>query len=233
MSSTLKKTGNLISDTFNGIVNGVNTSVNTTPYNNLVNYYSSLNTQPADMTYQNMAQNALNLSGTLSNRPDYIYSVDGSDSARERAENATYQSYVDKLTPAFNTQVSDLQTRLLNQGLSAGSEAYQRAMGDLYNAQNDALNQAAYKSVTAGQEAFSNALKDSINSANFQNKARTLPIAELYSLLLNTPSTTKNNENITALQNQVANINAQNALQNYQNAQDVLGGFLKLGNYFF
>lgn len=154
----------------------------------MMNYLNGIDTKTVDNTNKNMAQAGYNLSQTLSSRPDYVYTVDGSDEARQRAENAVYNSYVDKLTPQFANQTADLETKLQNQGLSVGSEAYQRAMTDLQNAQNDALNQAAYNSVSAGQNAFSNSLSDSIASGNFTNGARMLPVSEILSLISNSPS---------------------------------------------
>lgn len=154
----------------------------------MYNYLNNIDTSTVDNTNALLAQTGYNLAQTLSTRPDYVYSVDGSDEARQRAENAIYNSYVDKLTPQFANQTSDLETRLQNQGLSVGSEAYQRAMNDLQTTQNNSLNQAAYQSVLAGQNAFSNSLSDSISSANFSNNARMLPVSEILSLIANSPS---------------------------------------------
>ena len=137
-----------------------------------LNYLNNKDTSLVDNTLNNLNQSAYNLSQTLSSRPDYVYSVDASDAARQRAENATYNSYVSRLTPQFEQQQRQLETRLQNQGLSVGSEAYQNAMNSMYQQQNDALNQAAYNSVLQGQQAFSNSLSDSIRAGNFSNAAR-------------------------------------------------------------
>lgn len=154
----------------------------------MMNYLNGIDTTTVDNTNKSLAQAGYDLSQTLNNRPDYIYSVDGSDEARQRMEKAVYGSYIDKLTPQFSNQISDLDTRLQNQGLSVGSEAYQRAMTDLQNTQNEAINQAAYNSVSAGQSAFSNSLSNSIAAANFSNNARMLPVSEILSLISTSPS---------------------------------------------
>ena len=154
----------------------------------MMNYLNNYDTTTVDNINKTMAQTGYDLSQTLNSRPDYIYNVDGSDEARQRAENAVYNSYVDKLTPQFNNQISDLETRLQNQGLSVGNEAYQRAMTDLQNNQNNALAQAAYNSVSAGQAAFNSSLNNSIAAANFNNNARMLPVSEILSLISNSPS---------------------------------------------
>lgn len=154
----------------------------------MLNYLNGYDTTNVDNANKNLAQAGYDLSQTLSSRPDYIYSVDGSDAARQRMENAVYNSYVDKLTPQFANQTAELETRLQNQGLTVGSEAYQRAMNDLRNTQNEALTQAAYNSVSAGQSAFSNSLSDSISAANFTNNARMLPISEILAAISKSPS---------------------------------------------
>ena len=154
----------------------------------MMNYLNGIDTTTVDNTNKSLAQAGYDLSQTLNNRPDYIYRVDGSDDARQRMEKAVYGSYIDKLTPQFSNQISDLDTRLQNQGLGVGSEAYQRAMTDLQNTQNEAINQAAYNSVSAGQSAFSNSLSNSIAAANFSNNARMLPVSEILSLISTSPS---------------------------------------------
>jgi len=159
-------------------------SPNTYGYeNNYMNYLNNYNTSNYDNTLNNMTSTALNMSRNLSSMPSYQFGVDYSDEARQRAENATYQSYVDKIMPQYQQQTADLQNRLINQGVPVGSEAYQRAMNDLQNAQNAALNQAAYQSVQSGQEAYSQSLADSINAAQFGNSAQQNYIQQIQSLL--------------------------------------------------
>ncbi|MBP3345564.1 MAG: tail fiber domain-containing protein [Alphaproteobacteria bacterium] len=148
-----------------------------------LNYLNKKDTSLIDNTLNNFNQSAYNLSQTLNNRPDYVYSVDGSDAARQRAENATYNSYVSKLTPQFEQQQRQLETRLQNQGLSVGSEAYQNAMNSMYRQQNEALNQASYNSVLQGQQAFSSSLSNAISAGNFSNAARQYPINEILQLM--------------------------------------------------
>ena len=151
--------------------------------NNYMNYLNNYNTSNYDNTLNNMTAAALNMSQNLNAMPAYQFSVDGSDAARQQAENATFQSYVDRLTPQYQQQTNDLQTRLINQGVPVGSEAYQRAMNDLQSAQNAALNQAAYQSVLNGQNAYSQSLSDSINAAQFGNTAQQNYIQQIQSLL--------------------------------------------------
>lgn len=151
--------------------------------NNYMNYLNNYNTSNYDNVLNNMTSTALNMSQNLNTLPAYQFGVEASDAARQRAENATYQSYIDKLVPQYQQQANDLQTRLINQGVPVGSEAYQRAMNDLQGAQNAALNQAAYQSVLNGQNAYSQSLNDSINTAQFGNTAQQNYIQQIKSLL--------------------------------------------------
>jgi len=89
-----------------------------TPYYNYQNYLNNYDTSKVDNTIGNMENAALNFSNQLGNMGNYNFSVDASDAARQRAEQATYQAFLDKMTPQFETQTSDLQNRLINQGLS-------------------------------------------------------------------------------------------------------------------
>lgn len=151
-------------------------------YLDFLNKYDTTN---VDNAYKNMAAAGSDLSSTLAERPGYVYSVDGSDDARRRAELATYNQTVAKLEPEFESRRRQLETRLQNQGFSTDSEAYQTAMNNLESAQNSAYSDAAYNSILAGQNAFSNSLNNQIMASNFQNAARLLPINEINNLLQN------------------------------------------------
>ncbi len=156
--------------------------------NNYTNYLQNYNTNNYDNTLNNLTQNALNMSQNLSSMPAYNFSVDGSDEARRRAEEATFASIADKVIPQYQQLQSDMATNLANQGIPVGSEAYQRAMGNLISSQNNALTDAAYQSVLAGQNAYSNSLNDSINAATFGNQAQQNYISQILSLLDNSVS---------------------------------------------
>jgi hypothetical protein len=190
--------------------------------NNILAYLNNYDTSNYDTTLNNLTSYAANASNQLSNMGNYTFQVDGSDDAAQRAEQATYQSYVDKLTPQFETQTSDLATSLANKGLSVGSEAYQRAMTDLQNNQNSALNQAAYQSVLNGQTAYSNSLNDQIKAANFGNTSQSNYINQLLSALQNSYSGYDNALNTYQIQNGAEQRIAQNRAANSQ-AQAALG----------
>ncbi len=148
-----------------------------------MNYLRGYDTSNYDKTLKNMTVSAYDMSGNLNSMPEYQFGVDYSDAARQRAENATYNSYVDKLNPQYQQQLDDMQTRLVNQGIPVGSQAYNRAMGEVQNNMNDALNQAAYQSVLTGQNTYSQSLADNISAAGFGNNARQSYIDQIKSLL--------------------------------------------------
>lgn len=152
-----------------------------------LSYLSGIDTADFDEVNSNFQDLAKQMSES-GNLGDWNWSVDGSDEARQRAEAAAFQSYLDKTTPIYEQQTDDLHTRLINQGLTPGSEAYQRAMTDLQNNQNDATNLAAYNATLAGQNAFSQSLNDQINAGNFGNNAQTGYVNQIWNLLSNSMS---------------------------------------------
>jgi len=105
------------------------------------------------------------------NKNDWTFSVNAGDDVRKQTQDATYNSYMERLTPEFDRQRENMATMLQNQGIPVGSEAYERAMGDLEQKQNDATSQAAYQSVLAGNNAYAQELQNQINAGNFGNNA--------------------------------------------------------------
>lgn len=215
----------------------------TTPYRNYSKYLKGVDTSNVDSTLGNLTSYALNQTGNLQNsqwnlpevnasdfympevnrndwympevnRDDWQFGVEASDEARKRAENATYQSYLDKLTPQFERQTSDLESSLINKGLAVGSDAYQRAMSDLQDRQNAALNQASYASVLNGQNAYTQSLNDQIAAGNFGNTAQNAYINAQNQA--NTARTNFNNAQLDANNAQSQYINAQLAANSAQ-----------------
>ena len=168
-----------------------------------MNYLRGYDTSNYDNTLKNMTVSAYDMSGNLSAMPEYQFGVDYSDAARQRAEDATYNSYVDKLNPQYQQQLDDMQTRLVNQGIPVGSEAYNRAMGEVQDSMNDALNQAAYQSVLAGQNMYSQSLADNISAAGFNNNARQSYIDQIKSMLEGSVSGYDNAMNLYNIQSGV------------------------------
>lgn len=226
MSSSIKKVTSGISSALygdNSLGSALFPQHGTSALENLLRYYSGLDTSTADNTLHNLEQEAYDLSGDLTS---YISSIDGSDNARQEVQNATLQSYLSTLLPQHQQQTSDLNTRLLNQGLTVGSEAYQRAMNDLTEEQNQAINQATYQSVIAGNEAFNDSFKNDLLNAELANNVRQAELNEIYRLLANTLTKEELMEKIYQLQAGIDKTNYQNDQSIYNGYKDVLSGTL-------
>jgi hypothetical protein len=195
-----------------------------TPYIDYANYLKSYDTSNVDNTLSNLTNWASNSSAnTLNNMGDYTFNVDGSDAARQRTENALYNSAVDKLTPQFERQQSNLATMLQNQGIPVGSEAYSRAMGDLEEKQNATLQQAAYQSILEGRNAFSQSLGDEVTAGGFGNTAQQAYINQLLSALQGSASGYENQQNLFGVRAGQSNLQYQ---QDKANAKSGLTGAL-------
>ena len=194
MSKSIGKTivggANAVTGGLLGAVGGATgkLSYESTPANNYMSYLKNYDTSAADNTLSNLQNYALNQSNNLSNMGDWNFSVDASDEARRQAQEATYNSYMDYLTPQFERQTSDYATMLQNKGLPVGSEAYERAMSDLQDRQNAATNQAAYQSVLAGQQAYTQDLQNQIAAGNYGNSAQSAYLAQILGALGEAPS---------------------------------------------
>ena len=194
------------------------------PTDSLINFLNKQDTSNVDTTLGNLTQYASTSSDDLAKlMGDYTFNVAASDAAREQAQDAVYNQYMDRLTPQFERQTSDLQTRLANQGLGIGTEAYQRAMSDLQREQNDATNQAAYQSVLAGQQAYTQDLANQISAGTFGNQAQQAYINQLLSALQGSQSAYDVAMDKYAAQQNLAN-------QTYAAKQQAMNNKLALNN---
>lgn len=98
---------------------------------------------------QQQAAQAMGSPFSLSGLPGL---TDGS-SAREQAINAAYGSATSRLDPTFQQREEQLSTRLQQQGLAPGSEAYNEAMSSLGRERTDAYNQALSSAIGQGTQA--------------------------------------------------------------------------------
>lgn len=89
-----------------------------------------------DAASLNLATLGNNLSGTLGEQLTGNFQL-GNDAVESRI----MELGMDRLNPVFARRDEDLRTRLANQGIKAGSEAYDREMGLLGQQENDAINQ--------------------------------------------------------------------------------------------
>ena len=194
-----------------------------TPYNEYSNYLKNYDTSNVDNTLSGLTGWANDNVSNLNSMGDYTFNVDGSDAARQRTEDALYNSAVEKLTPQFERQQSNLATMLQNQGIPVGSEAYSRAMGDLEEKQNDTLQQAAYQSILEGRNAFSQSLGDEVTAGGFGNTAQQAYINQLLSALQGSASGYENQQNIFSVGAGKSNLQYQ---QDKANASSGLAGAL-------
>lgn len=80
--------------------------------------------------------------------------LDPSQRYRADAEQAIYGQFESRAEPRFERERAALDTRLRNQGLRPGTEAYDNAMRTMGEAQTDARQQAQYQAtIGAGSEA--------------------------------------------------------------------------------
>lgn len=72
------------------------------------------------------------------------------NAATKQAQDAVYNQATSRLDPQFENAQHDLDSKLANQGVTQGSEAYQRAEDEFSRNKTDAYNQANYSAVGAG-----------------------------------------------------------------------------------
>ncbi|MBR2299530.1 MAG: hypothetical protein IJ870_03030 [Alphaproteobacteria bacterium] len=168
---------------FNKMSDGLKVNFDSRPTDQYINYLNNYDTTNADNVYANLGNWASRASNNLKNMGDYTFRVDGSEAAKKRMEDATFQNYLGKIMPSYEAERDALQTRLLNQGIGVDSKAYRSAMENLFANQNEALNDGAYQAISAGQNAFNNDLNNNLSVANFANTAQQNYINQLISAL--------------------------------------------------
>lgn len=107
-----------------------------------------------------------------------LYGADDLDAARQRTEEALYS----RLNPQFDRDEEALRTRLVNQGIGAGSEAY----GTEFERFNNAKNDARYGAVLAGgaesDRLFGQSLSSRQQGINEYDTTRNAPLNEYIGL---------------------------------------------------
>jgi hypothetical protein len=108
------------------------------------------------------------------------------DEARKQAVDAAYGQATSRLDPQWQQREDATRTRLLNQGLTEGSEAYRSAMGELGQQRNDAyssaMNMAIGQGTTAGDSAFRNNMASRQQALAEVLRQRGQPMAEAQAL---------------------------------------------------
>lgn len=98
--------------------------------------FQALGASPQAQTYSNPTlQSSINTSG--------VTPVDTANTYANNAGNAAFQQYTNRNQPLQDRASAQLDTKLQNQGLKPGDQAYDTAMLDLRNQQSDANTQAS------------------------------------------------------------------------------------------
>lgn len=74
---------------------------------------------------------------------------------RKQIQDALYGQMTSRLDPRFQQQESDLTARLAAQGITQGSQAYDREFGNFGRDRNDAYQSALNNAITGGEQAVS------------------------------------------------------------------------------
>ena len=173
---------------FDKVSDGMKVSYNSRPTEDYVRFLNGYDTSNVDNTLANLSSWANRASANLQNMGDYTFNVGGDVLEKQRVENETYQNYLSKILPMYESAADDLQTRLINQGIGTDSAAYRNAMSTLLAAQNAALNDAAFNAIEAGENAYTTDLNNQIAAGTFANAAQQSYIDQLLSALTNAHS---------------------------------------------
>lgn len=109
----------------------------------LPQYTATTSLSDANQAIQDQNQAAqLNLAQTANERSEFLEGyLPGSEALTDQIDQKLYDLGAERLDPRFESQEAQLRTQLANQGITAGSEAWQREMDQFGETQNDAYNQ--------------------------------------------------------------------------------------------
>lgn len=131
---------------------------------------------------QNQMAGSMGQALDLSGLPQVSSGMD----ARNQAIEGAYSQATSRLDPSWNQREAAERTRLLNQGLSEGSEAYKNAMGDFSRSRNDAytsaMNSAIGQGTAAGSAIFGQDMASRQNALSEMLRQRSQPMAEAQAL---------------------------------------------------
>ena len=105
---------------------------------------------------------------------------------RQRVEDALYSRSKSRLDPQFEMGQRDLETKLYNQGVQPGTEAWNRELDSLSRQKQDAYSGARTDAITGGGQEQSRLYGMDYQTANqnatLQNQARQQGLNELFSM---------------------------------------------------
>ena len=118
--------------------------------------------------------------------------VGASEAGRQAAEDAIYRTHARYLDPRFNQAQERLDTQMANQGITRGSEAWQRAQDDLARERGLAYGQARDQAIVGGNERYRTDYQlseaDRTRALNERLMLRQNPMNELSVLLQGMPA---------------------------------------------
>jgi len=148
------------------------------------------------------------------------------------ATNTATQAILDRLQPTLQQQRSGLETQLSNQGLARGTEAYNNALRDQNQRENDLYQQAALQGINLGMQqqgqTYQQAMARRQQGLQEQNYFNTRDINNLNALRSGSQVTTPQFGPAPGGANysQAGQQQYQSALDNYNAKQAASGGFM-------
>jgi len=128
-------------------------------------------------------QTGINYNRPIQQNLGQINSPNIDDTTRQRVEDSLYSRSTSRLDPQFQEREDQLRTRLANQGIVQGSEAYDREMRKFDNSRTDAYAGARADAISRGGEEQSRmfgmnqagrqqSLNENLAYGNFSNQAQ-------------------------------------------------------------
>lgn len=189
----------------------------------------------------NLGQGALGAANTALSQPyNTTTSLSPLPTDQTASTNAAYNSLMSRFNQDYSTQMDQQKTQLANQGIAAGTDAYNNAMLPLQRSAVDASNQATIQATGLAGQNLNQATQLQNQQITDMTQQRTQPLNELATLAglgsgsttpsyVNTPQTQINPTDTQA--SQIAAYQGQMAQFNQQNAQNAagMGGLFGLG----
>lgn len=200
----------------------------------------------ASLTYGQTANKQLDsVSKTLSSPLDFS-SLGATPTFDRNYVDSTYQGIMARNQPQFDQQRAALEQRLANQGIAAGSQAYNNAVDEVNRNYNDYSLGAQTNALGQASQLYANEQTARNQAINEMIQQRSQPINELAAMLsgsqvtspnyVGAPNTQVANTDVIGAQSlatnaQIAAANARAA--NNQGLYGLLGSGLQAGAYFF
>lgn len=104
---------------------------------------------------------------------------------QQQTSDALYKANTQYLDPQFQQTQADLENKLANQGITQGSEAYDRAMGNFQRAKQQAYESARNAAVSGGMQAAQGMFGMGLQGGEFANQAAAQKLAQAQALQQN------------------------------------------------